>query len=63
MIEADAEAKNSSNMEGHRRHVEKMAMSDALVTLAEQGHIVVSGKTGQDVLNYYTGALERVSKR
>lgn len=63
MIEAQAEANNSGYMEGHRRHTEKMEMTDALKTLAYNGHIVVSGKTGQDVLNYYSSTLERVAKR
>jgi len=40
-------------MEGVRRHTEKMKLADGLKQLAGKGHMIVSGKNGQQVLDYY----------
>ena len=61
--EADSELGSSNNMEGMRRHNEKMAMNNALKKLAKKGHMVVSGDNGDKVLNFYNDALDTVSKR
>ena len=61
--EAGAEAANSDYMEGARKHDEKLKMAKALRHLAEKGHMVVSGKKGQEVLDFYNDTLDVVSKR
>ena len=61
--EADSELNNSNNMEGMRRHTEKMHMNKALAKLAKKGHMIVSGQNGDKVLNYYNEALDSVAKR
>ena len=38
-------------------------MSRTLETLAKSGHMVISGKNGQGLLDFYNGALDTVSKR
>ena len=50
-------------MEGERRHNEKMKMANSLKVMAEKGHMIVSGKNGQDLLNFYNDTLETVAKR
>jgi len=44
--EADAEMANSNNMEGMRRHTEKLKMADSLKAISESGHMIISGKNG-----------------
>jgi hypothetical protein len=61
--EADAELNNSNNMEGMRRHTEKMEMNRALKKLAKKGHMVVSGDNGDKVLNFYNDTLDTINKR
>ena len=61
--EAGSEAANSEYMEGKRKHDEKLKMANCLKHLAEKGHMVVSGKNGQEVLNFYNETLDVVAKR
>jgi hypothetical protein len=61
--EADAESANSSHMEGMRRHDEKLKMAKSLKAMSEKGHMIVSGKNGQDVLNFYNETLDVIAKR
>lgn len=61
--EATAESANADFMEGERRHNEKMKMANSLKVMAEKGHMIVSGKNGQDLLNFYNDTLETVAKR
>ena len=56
--EASAEIQQSSNMESMRKHDEKIESCKSLEHLARSGHMVISGKNGQDMLNYYNNALE-----
>lgn len=61
--EAEAESSNSEHMEGMRRHDEKLKMAKSLQAMSESGHMIVSGKNGQDVLNFYNDTLDVVAKR
>ena len=61
--ESDSELNNSNNMEGMRRHTEKLHMNKALGKLAKKGHMIVSGGNGDKVLNYYNEALDSVAQR
>ena len=61
--EAVSEEKSSNAMEGTRRHDEKMKLAESLKTLSSNGHMVISGKSGQQVLDYYNNTLEIISKR
>lgn len=56
--EADAELAQSNNLEPMRRHMEKMKLNKSLQILAEKGHMIVSGKNGQQVLDFYNGTIE-----
>ena len=44
--EAEAESSNSEHMEGMRKHDEKMKMAKSLKSMAQSGHMIVSGKNG-----------------
>lgn len=61
--EAEAELNQSGNMEPMRRHTEKMELNHALQRLAENGNMIVSGKNGQNVLDFYNGAIDQISSR
>jgi len=50
-------------MEGSRRHTEKLHMSKALKDVASKGHMVISNKNGQGVLDYFNNSLDIVAKR
>ena len=56
--EANAESQNSEQMEGLRKHNEKLKMAKTLKAMAHNGHMIVSGKNGQDVLNFYNETLD-----
>lgn len=61
--EAEAESKAQNAMEGLRRHTEKMKLAGGLKQLAGKGHMIVSGKNGQQVLDYYNQTLDLVASR
>lgn len=61
MKESAAEASHSNNMEGKRRHDEKLHMTKALKDVASSGHMIVSNKNGQSVLDFYNSALDSVA--
>jgi glycerate-2-kinase len=56
--EADAELEQSENIEPMRRHMEKMKLNESLKVFGNQGHMVVSGKNGQNVLDFYNKTIE-----
>lgn len=60
--EAGAESNQQNNMVGQRKHNEKMKLNDALEVLARQGHMVVSGKNGDAVLDFYNNAITEIIK-
>jgi len=51
--EAVAESSNSNNMEGMRKHTEKIRLAGSLIDVAYGGKMVIAGKTGQDVLGFF----------
>jgi uncharacterized membrane protein YqiK len=61
--EATAEEKAQANMEGLRRHSEKMKLADGLENLARKGNMIVAGENGQKVLDFYNQTLEIVASR
>ena len=61
MKESAAESIQSNNMEGKRRHDEKLHMVSALKDVARRGHMVISNKNGQSVLNFYNDSLDTVA--
>jgi hypothetical protein len=48
----------ASSLQGLRKHIERLGAAKALKVLAERGNVVVSGKSGSDILQYYNKALE-----
>lgn len=59
ITESEAESKNSNKMEGIRRHEEKIGAAEALlITGHNKTNIVISGKQGNDLMGYYTNALD-----
>lgn len=50
-------------MEGLRKHKEKLKMAESLAEMAKHGKMVIAGKNGQDVLNFYNETLETVANR
>ena len=61
--EAEAESKNSANMEAMRRHTEKLRLAGSLQDVAFNGKMVVAGKNGQEVLDFFNSTLELVASR
>jgi hypothetical protein len=43
-----------------RSHEARMEMSDVLEKMAKDGKFVVSGKTGQQVLDSFTGVIKTI---
>jgi hypothetical protein len=61
--EAEAESQNSNNLDSVRKFTEKARMQEALAELARVGKVVISGKSGQDLLGFFTKAVEDVHSR
>jgi len=38
-------------------------MAESLKSLARQGHMVISGQNGQQLMDFYNSALDKISKR
>ena len=61
--EATAEEKSSAAMEGIRRHTEKMKLAASLQELAKRGKMVISGKNGQQVMDFFNSTIVQVGNR
>ena len=61
MTEAVQESNQQQNMAAQRKHNEKMKLNSALETLANRGHMIVSGKNGQNVLNFFNKTIEQIA--
>lgn len=61
--ESQAEQQNSSKMEGLRRFTEKMALADSLSNISVGGKVIVSGKNGQKVLDYFNDTIDTIGNR
>mmetsp|Transcript_4395 Transcript_4395/g.7449 ORF Transcript_4395/g.7449 Transcript_4395/m.7449 type:complete len:384 (-) Transcript_4395:74-1225(-) len=61
--EANAEESHAPNMDQLRKFAEKLKLQEALKKLAQNGHMVISGKNGQDILNFYNKTIEEVTHR
>ena len=61
--ESDAEVKQGNNMEGMRRHKEKMTLVQGMETMASRQKMVVAGNNGQKVLEFYNQTVDMVQKR
>jgi hypothetical protein len=61
--EAEAESANSNKMEGMRRHTEKMSLANAYDNNKSNLKMVVAGKNGQDILDYYINSIQLVETR
>lgn len=60
-IESGAEANFANNLQGKRVHVEKMQLMDSLKDTKAQ--FVVSGKNGQQLLDFYSKTLTEIEQR
>ena len=58
--EASAELENNENMQPMRSQEAKLKMNEVLQKMAKQGKFVVSGKTGQQVLDQFTRVIKAV---
>jgi hypothetical protein len=58
--ESDAEVKQGNNMEGMRRHKEKMTLVQGMETMASRQKMVVAGNNGQKVLEFYNQTVDMV---
>lgn len=61
--EANSESSNSAKMEGMRRHTEKMRLAGSLQDVSFNGKMVVAGKNGEAVLDFYKDTLNLVGSR
>jgi hypothetical protein len=61
VTEAVQESNQQGNMQMQRKHNEKMKLNNALETLAERGHMVVSGQNGQQVLNFFNKTIDQIT--
>ena len=61
--ESKAESQNSNNMEPMRIHTEKMKLAGAMQEAAWKGKMVVAGKNGGEVLNFFKDTLSLVGSR
>jgi glutaminase len=60
---AQAETANAQAMDPLRKFDEKMLLQKSLQKLAREGKMVVSGETGEKVLEFYNKTLKEVSER
>lgn len=61
MTEASAEANYTNYLQGKRIHEEKMALLNSLKDT--KAKIVVSGKNGQELLDFYSNTLTQIEQR
>jgi vacuolar-type H+-ATPase subunit E/Vma4 len=61
--ESVAEANAQENMNPMRKHAEKMKLNDALKTMSKNANIVLSGKNGQSLLDFYNNTITEISGR
>lgn len=61
--ESNCEAAQASQMEGKRRHKEKMQLIDSMLDAATRSKIIVAGQKGSQILSYYNDAMDQVTKR
>ena len=61
-IEADAEASQSANLENKRKAEEKMLTAKNMSLLAKNNKIVISGKNGEDLLNFFKETTDLVNQ-
>lgn len=60
-VEADAENAQSGNLENKRKQEQKLKMADNLSSLAANNKLVISGKNGEDLLNYFKETTDLVN--
>ena len=58
--ESDAEVKQANNMEGMRRHKEKMLLVEGMEKMASKQKMIVAGNNGQKVLEFYNSTVDLV---
>lgn len=61
--ESVAEANAQENMNPLRKHAEKMKLNQALKTMSSNANIVLSGKNGQSLLDFYNNTITEISGR
>jgi hypothetical protein len=60
-MEADAEEVSSQNMINRRKQKERVKMAEQMTSLVGLGHIVLSGKQGDDFLNFFKDTVDLVN--
>lgn len=60
--EADAEAVQSGNLENKRKFEQKMKTAENMAILAQNSHMVISGKSGDDLLNFFKETTDLVNQ-
>ena len=60
ITEAKAESAHTDKFEGLRKFEQRMKLQSALQQLASNGKVILAGKNGQDVLNYYNKTVQEV---
>lgn len=61
--ESVAEASAQENMNPMRKHAEKMKLNQALKKMSSNANIVLSGKNGQTLLDFYNNTITEISGR
>lgn len=58
--EADAEASQSANLENKRKHMQRMKVTENNAMIARNNKIVISGKNGEELLNFFKETNDQV---
>jgi hypothetical protein len=59
-LEADAEAGQSANLENKRKHEQRMLVARNNAAIAKNNKIVISGKNGEELLNFFQQTNDQV---
>lgn len=60
MLEADAEGLQGQNLDNKRKHEERMASVDHLANLMRTNKVIIGGKNGEDLLNFFKETQDMV---
>ena len=61
ILEADAEGAQANNLEAKRKHEQKMKLSEEMANLVGTNKIILSGKQGEELLNYFKDTTDLVN--
>jgi hypothetical protein len=63
LTEAKSELANNQALAGERDHIERMKLTETMKTMAKTGKFVVSGESGNKLMDFFGRAIEAIDKK